>query len=90
MKKKVLISIVGIALFAVAIGFGTQREENSDLLIQNREALEQAEAGDIHCSDVILCSTDNAVCTMCDDGGMHTTSGYDEDVAVVEGDIVKM
>jgi|GEM_PF-1643342 len=40
MKKKVLISIVGIALFAVAIGFGFHENQQEDnLKVKNIEAL---------------------------------------------------
>ena len=39
MKRKVLFSIVGIALFAVAIGFNSQKEEPSDIVVKNIEAI---------------------------------------------------
>jgi hypothetical protein len=42
MKRKVLFSIIGIALFAVAIGFNVQKNKNSDLVAENINALAQS------------------------------------------------
>jgi len=39
MKKKVLFSIIGIALFAVAIGFGINDKKEASLTVKNIEAL---------------------------------------------------
>lgn len=44
MKKKVLFSIIGIALFAVAIGFGLKDKQEANPESKNIEALE-ASAG---------------------------------------------
>jgi uncharacterized alpha/beta hydrolase family protein len=41
MKKKVLFSIVAVALFAVAMAFNSQKDENEDLTVKNIEALAQ-------------------------------------------------
>ena len=41
MKKKVLFSILGIALFAVVIGFNTYKKSSSDLTIKNIKAIAQ-------------------------------------------------
>jgi len=38
MKKKVLFSIVAVALFAVAIAFNSQNNKNEDLTVKNQEA----------------------------------------------------
>jgi len=39
MKKKVLFSIVGIVLFAMAIGFGLNDKQEENLEVKNIEAL---------------------------------------------------
>ena len=39
MKKKVLFSIVGIALFAMAIGFGLNNKQEEEIEVKNVEAL---------------------------------------------------
>ncbi|MGM0505460.1 MAG: hypothetical protein ACQESQ_12615 [Bacteroidota bacterium] len=44
MKNKVLISIVGIALFAMAVGFGSQENNRSETVESNIAALQNAEA----------------------------------------------
>jgi len=41
MKKKVLFSIVAVALFAVAMAFNSQNNKNEDLTVKNQEALAQ-------------------------------------------------
>jgi len=41
MKKKVLFSIVAVALFAVAMAFNSQGNETEDLTVKNIEALAQ-------------------------------------------------
>jgi len=44
MKRKVLISIIGIALFAVAIGFSANENNKSEIVKSNIAALQNAEA----------------------------------------------
>jgi len=39
MKKKVLFSIVAVALFAVAMALNSQNNKNEDLTVKNQEAL---------------------------------------------------
>jgi len=39
MKRKILFSIAGIALFAVAIGFGLKDNQEENLKVKNIEAL---------------------------------------------------
>ena len=73
MKKKVLFSIIGIALFAVAIGFGFQENNRSEIIESNIAALQNAEAvgadclscntaPDCFCYLAVGHTTDNAYC----------------------------
>jgi len=66
MKKKVLISIVGIALFAVAIGFGLNNTQEDNLKVKNIETL----AGDEdHLKDDSAGGNDGSSCECeCPDG----------------------
>ena len=69
MKRKVLISIVGIAFFAVAIGFGFQENHSTETVKANISALQNAKAN----ATCMSCSP--AEEAMCHVGG-QTTEGY--------------
>ena len=66
MKKKVLFSIVGIALFAVAIGLSLNNTQEDNLKVKNIEALA---AGYDHIMDASGGGNDGASCECeCPDG----------------------
>jgi len=70
MKKKVLISIVGIALFAVAIGFGFNENNRTETVESNIAALQNAEAK----AACLSCAThDNVICYI---AGQTTEGAY--------------
>ena len=90
MKKKVLISIVGIALFAVAIGFGLNNTQEDNLKVKNIEALaagydhimdapDDGGGGSIPCS--WACNIDyQSTCVLCG-STCDVYSGADDDPA---------
>ena len=72
MKKKVLFSILGIALFAVVIGFGVNDRQEENLEVKNIEALaKQHMKYPVCCDDIwsVTYSTSKISCT--------TGGGYD-------------
>jgi len=61
MKKKVLFSIVAVALFAVAMALNSQKDKNEDLTVKNAEAI----AG----NGVIACTEGGGPCLIDGIGG---------------------
>jgi len=49
MKRKILISIAGIVLFAVAIGFSFQNNETKNLTVKNIEAMANVQESAFGC-----------------------------------------
>jgi hypothetical protein len=89
MKKKVLFSIVAVALFAVAMILKVETSNNcSELAIKNIEAIAGGEDsimedpgdGGGNCNDVILCVYDmSETCYICEDGETIVFPNYEEE-----------
>ena len=61
MKKKVLFSIIGIALFAVAIGFSSNKKMEKSLTAENAKAIEEEKMLG-PCGGVLVCDDNGQFC----------------------------
>jgi hypothetical protein len=69
MKKKVLFSIVGIALFAIAVAFNTNSKADQQQKDANVEAISEANA--YKPPQDTRCMKYSASCTLTDDDGWY-------------------
>lgn len=69
MKKKVIFSIVAIALFAIAVVFNTNTEANQQQKEANVEAINEANAYEP--PQDTRCMKYDASCTLTDDNGWY-------------------